>query len=50
MNNPIPNLHHVEDSLIKYNLFNVMKSLPEAESIEWNVVGYPPLKMINHSV
>ena len=29
---------HVEDNLIKSNLFNLPKNLPEGEGIDWNVV------------
>ena len=31
-------VRHVEDCLIKSNLFNLPKSLPEGEGIDWNVV------------
>ena len=31
-------VHHVEDCLIKSNLFNLQKNLPENEGIDWNVV------------
>ena len=31
-------VHHVEDCLIKSNLFNLPKNLPEGEGIDWNVV------------
>ena len=31
-------VRHVEDCLIKANLFNLPKSLPEGEGIDWNVV------------
>lgn len=31
-------VRHVEDGLIKSNLFNLPKSLPEDEGIDWNVV------------
>ena len=31
-------VHHVEDCLIKSNLFNLPKHLPEGEGIDWNVV------------
>ncbi len=29
---------HVEDRLIKSNLFNLPKNLPEGEGVDWNVV------------
>ena len=31
-------VRHVEDCLIKSNLFNLPKNLPEGEGIDWNVV------------
>ena len=31
-------VRHVEDFLIKSNLFNLPKNLPEGEGIDWNVV------------
>ena len=31
-------VRHVEDCLIKSNLFNLQKSLPEGECIDWNIV------------
>ena len=31
-------VRHVEDCLIKSNLFNLPKSLPEGAGIDWNVV------------
>ena len=31
-------VRHVEDCLIKSNLFNLPKDLPEGEGIDWNVV------------
>ncbi|WP_445346727.1 transposase family protein [Acinetobacter bohemicus] len=31
-------VRHVEDCLIKSNLFNLQKNLPENEGIDWNVV------------
>lgn len=31
-------VRHVEDYLIKFNLFNLPKSLPEGEGIDWNMV------------
>ena len=31
-------VRHVEDCLIKSNLFNLPKNLPEGECIDWNVV------------
>ena len=31
-------VRHVEDFLIKSNLFNLPKHLPEGEGIDWNVV------------
>lgn len=31
-------VHHVEDCLIQSNLFNLTKSLPEGEGIDWNVL------------
>ena len=31
-------VRHVEDCLIKSNLFNLPKHLPEGEGIDWNVV------------
>ena len=31
-------VRHVEDCLIQSNLFNLPKSLPEGEGIDWNVV------------
>ena len=32
------NLRHVEDCLIKSNLFNLPKNLPKGEGIDWNIV------------
>ena len=32
------NVRHVEDCLIRSNLFNLPKDLPEGEGIDWNVV------------
>ncbi|WP_336175139.1 transposase family protein [Acinetobacter ursingii] len=31
-------VRHIEDCLIKSNLFNLPKNLPEGEGIDWNVV------------
>ncbi len=31
-------VRYVEDCLIKSNLFNLPKSLPEGKGIDWNVV------------
>ncbi len=31
-------IHHVEDCLIQSNLFNLPKTLPKGEGIDWNVV------------
>jgi len=31
-------VRHVEDCLIRSNLFNLPKDLPESEGIDWNVV------------
>ncbi len=31
-------VRHVEDCLIRSNLFNLPKDLPEGEGIDWNVV------------
>jgi hypothetical protein len=31
-------VRHVEDCLIKFNLFNISKNLPKGEGIDWNVV------------
>lgn len=31
-------VHHVEHGLIQSNLFNLSKTLPKSEGIDWNVV------------